>query len=76
MIRNLRDAVPRRATVRVFALTLGLAAFTSAGAGADPSPPGTTVTVPTTQATTQAVGIADALCLQRGDNGPEPCRPD
>ena len=69
---TLRDAVPRRTTVLVLALTLGLATSTSAGAGPDPSPTGPSVPV----STVPVVGIGDAVCVQRGPHGPEPCQPE
>ena len=71
MKRDSRRAVRRLALL--VAILLSLAVLCSAGAGAGPSPSGSSPadTVPAHE----GVGIADAICVQRGPSGPEPCLP-
>ena len=71
MKRHSRQAVRR--TILLVAVVLGMAVVCSAGAGADPRPSGSSpaVAVPAHE----SVGIADAVCVQRGPSGPEPCLP-
>ena len=74
MVRNLREAVPCRTVLLVvLALALALTVMATAGAGVDSSPPGSSVAV--TTAPSGKVGVADAVCVRRGPDGPEPCEP-
>jgi len=81
MILNPHVTVHRRIALLVLAatlgmFTLGMAAFAGAGVGADPQPPRPS-SVSTTFVTESigAVDIGDAVCVQRGASGPEPCHP-
>jgi hypothetical protein len=73
MNRNLHGVVPRRILV-LLVLTIGLAVGATGGAGADSSPTGTSAILTTILAPSD-VGIADAVCVQRGPDGPVPCQP-
>jgi len=62
-----------RRMILLVAVVLGMAVVCSGGVGADPSlsqsGPGVAVSGQ------EPVGIGDAVCLQRGPSGPEPCLP-
>ena len=70
MKRHPRQAVRR--TILLIAVVLGVALVCSAGAGADPSP--SMSSPPADVPAHDSVGIADAVCVQRGPWGPEPCQ--
>jgi hypothetical protein len=70
MKRDSRQAVRRLALL--VAILFGLAVVCSAGAGADPSP--SSRSPASAGPAREVVGIADAVCVQRGPFGPQPCQ--